>query len=195
MNRDHLGDALDHWKGSLFESLQKARVLKDFAVDPLASDLCDWEPQDFDLYARLLKVKLRQVLLHTRGIDDNRDQYFGEISHAGDLFIDPDTGVTTGRVTTKHIRPAEIGRLLNSARKRIVAVYQHAARGRQIENRVNEVVTAIRRECEEVQWSFYNAGTVAMLFLTRDCGRADTVSSHFRRFLGPSADWRIGQGG
>jgi hypothetical protein len=33
MNLTFLGDALDHWKGSIFESLQKGGILPDFAVD------------------------------------------------------------------------------------------------------------------------------------------------------------------
>jgi len=44
MNLRYLGDALDHWKGSLFESLQQANILHDFAVDAMASDWTDRQP-------------------------------------------------------------------------------------------------------------------------------------------------------
>jgi hypothetical protein len=134
MRRDHLGDAFDHWKGSLFGSLQRVGILTDFVVDPLVSDDGPWQPQDFGLYARLLRVKLRQVLQHEGrpSIGDDRQGYFQAISHTGDLFLDPDTGVATGRVRDrmKYVTPAEIGRLLDSSKKRIVAVYQHVSRVR-----------------------------------------------------------------
>jgi len=57
LNLNFLGDALDHWKGSLFESLQEAQVLRDFAVDPMASDLGSWNSDDFLILARLLHGK------------------------------------------------------------------------------------------------------------------------------------------
>jgi len=46
MNSSFLGDALDHWKGSLFESLQKRRIVCELAVDPMASDLAVWKPDE-----------------------------------------------------------------------------------------------------------------------------------------------------
>jgi hypothetical protein len=195
MNTTFLGDALDHWKGSLFESLQNAGVLTDFAVDPLASDLHAWKQQDFDLYARLLRVELLQVLQHKVSIADNRQQYFLEVlSHAGDLFIDPDTGVATGRVRLEHhrryVEPAEIGQLLDSGKKRIAAVYQHV-HGRRVADRVDKVRQAIGKRIEKLGWSSYESGTVAMLFLSRDHHRVEAVSEHFRRILGLRADGRI----
>lgn len=180
MNLTHLGDALDHWKGSLFESLQGAGVLTDFAVDPVVSDLHDWTAQHFCLYARLLRVDLNQVL---------RQQKEKRL-HTGDLFIDPDTGVATGRRSEKHVMPAEVRQLLDSNLKRIVAVYQHAARGCRIADRVDDVLGAIR-DHRSLGWCSYESGTVAMLFLSRDHGRATTVSEHFRRILGLHADERI----
>lgn len=56
MNLAFLGDALDHWKGSLFESLQKGGILQNFAVDPMASDLAAWTPEDFSLFSTLLRI-------------------------------------------------------------------------------------------------------------------------------------------
>jgi len=192
MNIRFLGDALDHWKGSLFESLQNAGVLSHFAVDPLASDLHEWKQQDFDLYARLLKVSFCQVLRHKVGIADNRQKYFQEILHIGDLFLDPDTGVATGRVTKRHVMPTEVGHLLDSNLKRIVVVYQHAARCRLAE-RVDEVLKAI---CDHrgLWWCSYESGTVAMLFLSRDRGRTGAVANHFRGILSLRADGRIRPG-
>jgi hypothetical protein len=64
LNRKYLGDALDHWKGSLFEHLQATGILRDFAVNPMASDLSDWQPRDFSLFAKLLRVKPNQIVQH-----------------------------------------------------------------------------------------------------------------------------------
>jgi hypothetical protein len=41
MNLKYLGDTLDHWKGCLFEYLQAQCVLRDFAVDPMATEFQD----------------------------------------------------------------------------------------------------------------------------------------------------------
>ncbi len=75
MNLAFLGDALDHWKGSLFESLQKAGCLRHFAVDPMASDWAAWQSEDISLFARLLRVDESQIIRHKVSLS-NRKQYF-----------------------------------------------------------------------------------------------------------------------
>src|SRR5688500_3252510 len=57
MNLRYLGDALDHWKGSLFEYLQTACLVRELAVDAMAGDAEQWQPADWKLFARLLRVK------------------------------------------------------------------------------------------------------------------------------------------
>ena len=125
MNLMYLGDALDHWKGSLFESLQREKLVNGFAVDPMASDLSSWRDEDFQLLARLLRIDSRQVLHHNASLSD-RQAYFDEIKHVGDLFLDPDTGVATGHVSRReqYVMPGELARLLDQA-DRMVLVYQH----------------------------------------------------------------------
>ena len=54
MNLQFLGDALDHWKGSVFEGLKKAGALAGFHVDAMASDAKMWRPQDWILFSKLL---------------------------------------------------------------------------------------------------------------------------------------------
>src|SRR3989442_12369196 len=43
-----------------------------------------------------------------------RNRYFAEIHHKGDLFLDPDTGIATGRVAhpEQYVQPMEIWWLL-----------------------------------------------------------------------------------
>lgn len=65
MNLSYLGDALDHWKGSLFEFLQAHNLLNDFAVDPMASDLQSWRDADYALFADLLRVPRARILGHS----------------------------------------------------------------------------------------------------------------------------------
>ncbi len=80
----YLGDALDPWKGSLFKSLQREKLVDDFAVDPMAGDLSSWRDEDFQLLARLLRVGRRQLLPHRASLTD-RHKYFEEITYVGDL--------------------------------------------------------------------------------------------------------------
>src|SRR5437870_4746681 len=70
LNLKYLGDALDHWKGSLFESLQREKLVDEFAVDPMASDLSSWREEDFRLLARLLRVHRHQVIHHGTSLSD-----------------------------------------------------------------------------------------------------------------------------
>jgi hypothetical protein len=75
VNLAFLGDALDHWKGSIFESLQDGGVFQDFAVDPMASDAADWKSEDFALFAKLLRIDRRQLVPHEYSLA-NRKAYF-----------------------------------------------------------------------------------------------------------------------
>jgi len=136
LNLNFLGDALDHWKGSLFESLQEAQVLQDFAVDPMASDLGSWNSEDFLILARLLRITPAQIIRHQVSLRE-RARYFGEISHRGDLFLDPDTGVATRRVKDhcRYVNPPEIGVLLDASPDRLLAVYQHV-RAQRVSERI-----------------------------------------------------------
>lgn len=90
-----LGDALDHWKGSIFSRLRKAGLLEDFSVDPMLTDSEDWNTADFRLYADLLQVSIDQILRHKIDLKEDRSKYFAKIEHSGDLFLDPDTGIAS----------------------------------------------------------------------------------------------------
>ena len=188
MNLDFLGDALDHWKGSLFESLQKGGIVRDFAVDPMASDLAAWRPDDFALFSTLLRIDRSQVISHSRPLSD-RKGYFREIQHRGDLFLDPDTGIATGKPSVKHVTPVEIADLLESA-DRLLAIYQHV-RAQRVEDRVDAVCAAIRSKSPEVHWCSYESPTVAMIFVARKPERIASVRSHFGELLGRHAARRI----
>ena len=79
-----MGDALDHWKGSLFEFLQGTELLWNFAVDPMLTDRPSWREADFELLTRLLRIDRSRILPHNAALSQ-RPQYFAEITHHGDL--------------------------------------------------------------------------------------------------------------
>ena len=182
MKLEFLGDALDHWKGSLFESFQGAGVLQNFAADPMASDLPSWKPEDFLTFAKLLRIRPSQIV-HHKVVLQHRASYFGEIAHLDDIFLDPDTGIATGRVTAKHVSPSELARLLDSHAARLLVVYQHGVRGLSVPARVDAVITTLLKEIGRFSWTSYESGTVAMLFLSRTPERTGDVARHFRATL------------
>lgn len=194
MNLAFLGDALDHWKGSLFESMRNAEIVQDLAIEPMASDLNAWTKSDFLLFAQLLRVQPKQILRHSKTLAD-REAYFAEIIHRGDLFVDPDTGVATGPVRQhkQYITPREVGHLLDAESGRLLAIYQHV-RGQRVALRVDTVLDAICRVIGVFSWSSYESGTVAMLFLSRSESRAAKIAWHFEGFLGRHAEGRIRKG-
>ena len=193
MNLKYLGDALDHWKGSLLEHLQESGALRGFAVDPMASDLPLWTADDFALLARLLHVSRAQIVQHQFGLKE-RVQYFREIEHKDDLFLDPDTGIATGRVKdpTQYITPGEVAQLLMVDAERLVVVYQHV-RAQAVARRVDTVLAVLKRDLL-FSWCSYESGTVAMLFLSQKGDRTKSVASCFRDLLGRHSVGRIREG-
>lgn len=189
MNLRYLGDALDHWKGSLFESLQRAALLHHLAVDAMATDPEHWRLADFSLLAQLLRVQRRQIIDHRQTLADDRTGYFSEIEHEYDLFLDPDTGVATGKVRDKsqYLLPGEIHDLLSRQPDRVVAVYQHASRRKKIRDRLQEVVSALEQSGQPFSCCSYESGTVAMLFLSRNPERVNRIHQHFGDLLGEHA--------
>lgn len=189
MNLKFLGDALDHWKGAMFASLRGANALRNFAVDPMANDIGRWRDEDFSLFAGLLQIAPSQVIRHRARLE-HRAAYFGEISHIGDLFLDPDTGVATGRVREGHVSPAEVGLLLDASADRLLVIYQHV-RGMLVAHRVSGVMSTLEEVIGPFSGCSYESGTVAMLFLTRMHERTELVAEHFDALLGRHATRRI----
>ena len=191
MNLKYLGDALDHWKGSLFEYLVNEGVLHEFAVDPMASDLLEWDETDYSLFARLLRIKESQIILHRVPLRD-RGRYFAEITHKGDLFLDPDTGIATNRggKEEQYIRPREVASLLGDVPSRLLAVYQHV-RAQKVMVRVDTCIATVAMDIENFGWCSYESGTVAMLFLSRREDRTQVVAKALEYLLGRHAVQRV----
>jgi hypothetical protein len=174
----------------MFEALQSAHIVRDFAVDAMASDLDEWSTKDFELFAKLLRIAPSQIIPHRQSLLQ-REAYFQEIKHKGDLFLDPDTGIATGRLTSQcHLDPREVKQLLEANPDRLLAIYQHV-RAQKVKKRVDCVLDAVKVQINALRWCSYESGTVAMLFLSLSENRHRQVSAHFSDTLGRHAMGRI----
>jgi hypothetical protein len=193
VNLQFLGDALDHWKGSVFEQLQQAGQLKNFMVDAMASDSANWQPEDWSLFAKLLRVTPVQIIDHKESLNGIRDNYFREVPRSGDIFLDPDTGIQTGKVEEprQYLKPVELAELLGTDKCRLVAVYQHV-RAQRTKDRVAKVLVAVRGLRSDSHCLSYESGTVAMLFFSLDRSRVISLMEFFNKFLGSHTKRRIG---
>jgi hypothetical protein len=156
----------------------------------MASDRSAWQPEDDLLFAWLLRIDKSQLIQHSVDLT-SREQYFDEIKHMGDLFLDPDTGIATGKVKniSQYVRPSEIKRLLRDS-DRLLAIYQHV-RAQAVSRRVDAVCRALNGAIDGCNWCSYESGTVAMMFLSRSRQRVVDVTTHFRRLLGGHAVGRV----
>jgi hypothetical protein len=196
MNQRFLGDALDHWKGSLFETLQKAELLRTFQVDPMATDAHRWKSKDWALLARLLRLEGSwRIVRHRRDLRKDRVRYFSEIPSDGDLFLDPDTGIMTGYVKRveqcNYLHPRELLCLLQTNKRRIVVVFQ-AVRAQKTRARVEQVLKRLRRQNIPFCCVSYESATAAFLFFAHEKERVTAIRDWLQRFLGRHAGNRIG---
>ena len=190
MNLRFLGDALDHWKGSLFEQLQQSGALCNLMVDTMASDQAMWQPGDYEVFARLLRIERSQLIRHRNNLH-NRDGYFIEISSCFDVFLDPDTGVATGRVPdgSQYVMPEEIRKLLDQS-ERIVAVYQHV-RAMATSARVDNVCQCVQQVIGDIHWVSYESANVAIIFFSNSVQRLGLIAETLQLFLGNHARKRV----
>lgn len=192
MNLRYIGDALDHWKGSLLEYLQRAELLRNLAVDPMTSDGNQWSDDDRGLFAQLLKIKPHQLLSHHNSLGSDRPAYFQELSHPADLFLDPDTGIATGKVKTPvhYLFASELHDLLGRRPHRVVGVYQHI-RAQRTRDRLQNIVAVLQRPASPFACCSYESGSVAMLFLSQSRTRIDPIYDKFVSLLNKHAERRI----
>ena len=192
MNREHLGDAFDHWKGSMFRWLKPA--LHDLHVVPMFTDddlAARWSEAHIGFYARLLGVTHDRVLQpNTRFEVRKRMDYFATVRPDAqvDLFFDPDTGIMVdGRAGSQHVTPGELAAFLPRDSGRVVLVYQHAAHTKDY---LRATLTRIAEATGLCGLLGYGAGSVAMICMARDEQRL----SHLRRAmigLPDDGDWIV----
>jgi len=192
MQLKFLGDAFDYWKGDLFCRLQREGILVDFRVDPMLTDPENWRTSDSRIYADLLQITEAQILRHKRKLREDRAQYFAEITHTGDLFLDPDTGISLGYVRhlEKYIRVEEVCRLLSEKSPRILCIYQHIGREKTTD-RLSKLITALRESGKRIYCCSYETPNVAMLFTSQEQNRIEQVNECFKNHLGRHSDRRV----
>ncbi len=189
MNRAHLGDALDHWKGSVIEVISDKKL----QVVPMLTDRDQWTQEDFETYARLLHRKPEDVLKNGKGdlfSSRTRRRYFCDLGEH-DLFLDPDTGIAPDeKAQEQHVRPSEIAGLISQSRSRILLIYQHASRKK---DGLVEKLKLLRRAeglrgCDIFA---YDSGAVSMVVISQNRERTDKALACLKSWLGPVAATRI----
>ena len=189
MNLSHLGDALDHWKGSLIDVIGE----KNLQVVPMLTDRDRWTQERFEIYARLLHRKPEEILKKEK--DDlfssiTRHGYFRDLGE-NDLFLNPDTGIMPDeKARKKHISHSEIAALLPESSSRILFIYQHASRNK---NGVSEKLGSLR-DAEGLSGCAvfaYDSGAVSMVVISRNRERADKALARLKSWLGTVASSRV----
>lgn len=191
MNKKHLGDAIDYWKRAMLDLF--GSEVKRLRVVPMFTD-GKWSRRDLDLYARVLHVKCPQILKHDKQFThEGRRDYFASLNTAAsyDVFLDPDTGVEPGcgSACERHVTVHELEQMLSTAPGRVLFVYQHA-------HRKNDWASDALDRLAEINgtprcWRFaYDAGSVAMLVVSRDKERVKRLHARIIIHLHGSSDAR-----
>ncbi|MGH6628181.1 MAG: hypothetical protein ACREB3_00445 [Burkholderiales bacterium] len=182
MNLKHLGDALDHWKGSVIELIGEKRL----RVLPMLTDQDRWTSDHFNVYARLLRLKTQHILRRKVSFPgQTRSTYFSRLREY-DLFVDPDTGIASDKKRKKeHISPAEIASLLPRSSSRLLLIYQQRFQRKEMKETLKLVLSI--DSLRELHRFAYDAGAVGMVFISRSRKRINGVLSRVRSLLGPVA--------
>lgn len=197
MKLAYLGDAHDHWKGSIFTYLQETELVRKFSVDPMVTDPSSWNAASSKLYAHLLRVDVDQLVQHHRTLFEeraSRRRYFADIPRTGDIFLDADTGIkTSGSAHENHLLPKELFEMMESERDRLVIVYQHSSRGLKMRARVEGVLIKLKEQKTPFFCASYESNTVALLLFCRTAERVQKVRDCFYRLVrGTDAERRVG---
>lgn len=185
MNLEHLGDALDHWKGGVIELLRDS--LRDLHVVPMFTDNdpAVWNETRLKLYVRLMRVPRERIVgcdqpYHTR----ERHKYFAGLNlpATADVFVDPDIGISSASCgTCRHIRMDDLDRILGDS-QRVVLAYQHVHR---ILDSVNQSLGRVVESLKGTSAFAYNVGPAAILFISRAEARLSDLHNQL-------SDWFAG---
>ena len=191
MKLKHFGDALDFWKGAMLSGLQSSKVLHYLSVGAMPTD--QWKEPDWQIYARLLQVKDERVI-RLSFERYKRAAYFKELKKCTidcDIFLDPDTGVSTGSKGRQYLYPKDMTELLNG--NNVVLVYQHAPRKGTLGSRIEKIVGTVRSCCGDVECLSYQASQVAMLFFSKSSSRLNGIKAYFDCLLKHRSQCRVKQ--
>lgn len=190
MNSKFLGDALDHWKGSLISFLSAKRLVENIVVEPMITDDRPWPNEDLETYGRLLKIDSSSQICHGQStFSGKREEYFDSLPQDTDIFLDPDTGIATGSAGREHVKVTELGKLLANS-DRVLIVYQHSARG-SFHERLLEIRDRVSRDIPNVHCTVYECGRVAIFFISLDRARIQEIHNALREYLRGTAENRV----
>ncbi len=189
MNLNHLGDALDRWKGSVTGLIGS----EDLQVVPMLTDAHRWTQDCFEAYARLLRVKVDDILKKGRGdvfSKKTRKSYFCDLGNH-DLFLDPDTGIAPDEKAKKeHISFSEIAALLAESRTRMLLIYQNASREKDWPLKKLQLFRSVRGFTECGTFA-YDSGAVSMVAISQNRERIHKALACLKTWLGPVVSKRI----
>ena len=182
MNHGHLGDAFDHWKGYFISRL--GGTVRDLRAVPMFTDencVRVWNGRAVAAYAGLLGISAADVLQSkVRFRNGDRAEYFDGVATVhGDLFVDPDTGISV-RGDHKHVRPGDLATLLRPDRERVLVVYQHAYRSH---GYVKAILDKTRDAIDDSRIGLfaYDGGAAAMVFASRSSTRLSAMRRQLER--------------
>ena len=183
MRLKYLGDAIDHFKGSILRRLQSKNLLRNIGVDPMATDVDSWEEGHYQLYAELLGVATDRVFRIPGTLNARGRRALGRHSHVGDLFLDPDTGIRTARQSPirAYVLPAELAQLLAS--DQVVVTYQHAWRAAESES-VQQAIRSVADIELRSTATAYVSRQVALIFFSTDTERISAIENSLQSWLG-----------
>ncbi len=181
MNLQFLGNAPRSLERITLRVAAAAGELTSFVVDPMATGLPLWRPDDFNLFAKLLRVSARKFLsINIRWLTARL------ISTRSPMTATcPWTPTPVWRLggLRKTVGPAKSRACLirRLACLRFISTYALSV--------FAIVWTAFCTSClhqhqSSCHWCSYESGTVAMLFLSLSRTRIDSVCGHFARLLG-----------
>jgi hypothetical protein len=192
MNSTHLGDALDHWKGSIIKRLQDKCLVRELSVIPMIT-LEVWSKEVLSAYSKLLNLNSDDSVLKPKEVFEHthRDTYFTGIDYSGDLFIDPDTGVSNNpkQGNDQYITLDDIKGLLDKGKEHdpVIMVYQHRNPEEDwVQKKVAKIEVIIREQMEGcLTLRAYDFGIVAMLFFSnnKDSDRIKAIEDDIKTIL------------
>jgi len=213
MQQEKMGDLKDFWKGRILDDLQP--VLNSPVVIPMVTDPGGWDTKHIECYARLLRIPNHRVLQGGRLFrHEERAAYFRTalcgLHESVDIMLDPDTGVARMRT---HGRPTTCTAKKNAQKNgtwnpsayvflddidgmctgcRIVAVYsERREKLRDLETNLKGLGSDLALGGTNYCLVAYRGTGAAMIFISRDCSRLQTLTDHLTALMSPVECHRI----
>ena len=145
----------------------------------------NWESPFWHLYANLLKIHRRTICTDT---DSQTGKVHATLDKKWDLFLDPDTGIMTGKKAKRqHIPPKELEDFLLE-RNRLIIVYQHGWRKKGgLDSRIKDIKRFLKSYHNDIHLFVVvsKASNSMLIFICRNGKRLVKVHKQFLKLFGP----------